>query len=98
MAFVVLAQVSLESLPNGSRTEDQEVVIRRHAVCHLSDESVQVLEPTRFAGGLGRTSAAVPDAGLVADVAGRPAVGRHIRYEVLDIRGVVLPADDDRYA
>jgi hypothetical protein len=71
-------QLSLEALVNGPGSQDRQVVIRLQDVFDLHDESVQVLEPAWFPGGLRGTTASVANGGLMPNVARRSVVRRHL--------------------
>jgi len=61
---IVLKDVPLQSFAHGTRTNDEQDVVRGQPLRDLLDESIEVLEAVRLAGGL-RPTAAVADAGIV---------------------------------
>ena len=94
MVFVALADVSLQAFAHGTGAEDEQRIVRGQPSRDLIDESIEVLEAVRLAGGL-RPPAAMADAGIVPDMARGPVTSRHLRLHLLESSPVVLPTDDD---
>ena len=94
MLFVALADVSLQAFAHGTGAEDEQRIVRGQPSRDLIDESIEVLEAMRLAGGL-RPPAAMADGGIVPDVARGPVTSRHLRLHPLESGSVVLPTDDD---
>ena len=94
VVFVALADTSLQAFAHGTGAEDEQRIVRVQPSRDLIDESIEVLEPVRLAGGL-RPPTAMADAGIVPDMARGPVTSRHLRLHPLESSPVVLPADDD---
>lgn len=93
-ALVRQGELPLEDLVHDAGAEDQQVVVRREPVGNTGDEVLQMFDPTRLAGGLGDTSATVAEGWIVPNVAGRPMVCRHVRFDSLEPKVAVTPASD----
>jgi malic enzyme len=87
---------SRQVFAHGPRTEDEQILVRRQAMRDLFDEPREMLEAVRLAGGLRWPTAAVADPWFVPNMAGCSVVSRHLGVHPLDLRLIVVPADDDR--
>jgi hypothetical protein len=92
---VAFRKLPHQALVDRPWTEDQHVVVPVQPVRDVSDESVQMFNPVRLAGRLRATAAAVPDGGIVPDMAGGPMMSRYLRFHSFDTRPVPLHPDDD---
>jgi len=91
---ILMAQPADEVLADRPRAQDQDVLVRRKACADGLDESVEVFLAMARVGVLG-SAAAMADHRIVADVAGGPVVGRHLRLDPVHAGLRILPADDD---
>ena len=73
--------------------EDQQVVAVRQPGGDLDDESLQVFEAVGLIGRL-RTAAAVTNGRIMADMAGRTMMSRHIRFHSFEVNLIAPQADD----
>ena len=85
----------LELLPDGTGTHHHQVPVGGKVPDHLSQERRQVFQPMGIPGRL-LAPAAVPDRGIVADMARRSVMRRYLGLNPLDVRCAVLQANDDR--
>lgn len=76
--LVALGEVPRQALVDGPRAKDHQVVFEIQPVRDIRDESLEVFEPAWLAGGLRAPAAPMTDVRLMPDVAGRPAVRRHV--------------------
>src|SRR5439155_19023826 len=81
MFAILLDQVLREALVNGPWADHLEPIALWDPLGDGLEESSQVLETVRFAGVARASSAAGPDARVVADLAGRPPSGWHLALD-----------------
>jgi len=98
VVLVALTDVALQAFAGGTRTEDEEVVVRYEAARDVLDELTQVLEAMGLTGGLRRSAAPVAHGGIVPDVAGGAVVSWHLRVHPLQSCFALLPLNDDGLA
>lgn len=98
VASVVLADAPDKAFMHRTRTDDEQVVVRDQPIGDPRDESLQVLQATRFDSALWVAAAARADGGIVSDVAGGPVVSRNLRLHVRHSGLVVMPPGDDGLA
>jgi hypothetical protein len=97
VALVDLPHASLQLLADGPRSKDQQLIDCGHAARDPLHESLKMLQPVGFSGGLRpAAAAAMADHGVVPDMPRRMTVGGHVRRDALDPGRAVTPADDDR--
>ncbi len=68
-----------QPMPDRPGTEDLQVILGRHPFRDPGDESIQVFQSAWLARVLRAAAAAVTNVGIVAHVAGVPAMRRNVR-------------------
>lgn len=97
MALVDLAHVLLQLFADSPGSKDQQLVVGGQAARHAFDETMEMLEAMRFAGGLcPPAAAAMADGRVMPNMSRRMAVGGHFRLDALNPGCAGPPVDDDR--
>ena len=94
--LALLPELSCEPDSDRSGADYEHVVVGLDALGDVCEEPRQMLEAVRFARGLRGPAAAVPDARIVPDVAGRAVVRGNIGRHRYDVGLTIARADQER--